>query len=257
MSDTAPGTGQPVGGEIRLGSYLFTMIEPHPGQEVAYNRWYERDHFYAGCMIGPWLFSGARFVATADLKALRIGEEPDLFGELPGSTLSIYWVIDGKMEEHFEWGSRQVRWLHDNDRMFSHREHVHTNLYSHRSSTERDPDGTPVELALERRYRTLVCAWIERTDKAWPADPDLAGGVTELVERAHPAPMPEDAPLTQKTLQNTRNRQLTLWFSDADAADVIDQISVWADSFGDTGRLLWAGPFTPTIPGTDTYMDQL
>ena len=37
-----------VGGEVRLGSMLFTLVEPHRGHEVAYNRWYERDHFYAG-----------------------------------------------------------------------------------------------------------------------------------------------------------------------------------------------------------------
>ena len=42
-----------VGGEVRLGSMLFTLVEPHRGHEVAYNRWYERDHFYAGCMVGP------------------------------------------------------------------------------------------------------------------------------------------------------------------------------------------------------------
>ena len=42
-----------IGGEVRLGSMLFTLVEPHRGHEVAYNRWYERDHFYAGCMIGP------------------------------------------------------------------------------------------------------------------------------------------------------------------------------------------------------------
>lgn len=246
-----------VGGEIRLGSYLFTMIEPHAGHEVAYNRWYERDHFYAGCMIGPWLFSGARFVATSDLKAMRIGDEPDLFGEQPGSTLSIYWVIDGKMEEHFDWGSRQVRWLHDNDRMFAEREHVHTNLYMHRSNVYRDDDPMPVELALEHRFQTLVCAWVERHDKAWPADPELAGGVVEIVERAHPAPMPEDAPLSQKRLENTRNRQLTLWFADAPPEPVMAQVAAWGASIADEGRLLWAGPFKPTIPGRDTYLDQL
>ena len=53
-----------VGGEVRLGTMLFTLVEPHRGHEVAYNRWYERDHFYAGCMVGPWLFAGRRFVAT-------------------------------------------------------------------------------------------------------------------------------------------------------------------------------------------------
>jgi len=42
-----------VGGQVRLGTMLFTLVEPHRGHEVAYNRWYERDHFYAGCMVGP------------------------------------------------------------------------------------------------------------------------------------------------------------------------------------------------------------
>ena len=31
---------------------LFTLVDPHLGHEVAYNRWYERDHYYGGCMIG-------------------------------------------------------------------------------------------------------------------------------------------------------------------------------------------------------------
>ena len=43
---------------IRVGSMLFTMVDPEKGYEVEYNRWYERDHFYAGCMIGPKLFRG-------------------------------------------------------------------------------------------------------------------------------------------------------------------------------------------------------
>ena len=37
---------------VELGTMLFTLVEPHRGHQVAYNRWYERDHFYAGCMIG-------------------------------------------------------------------------------------------------------------------------------------------------------------------------------------------------------------
>ena len=49
---------------IRLGSLLFTMVEPRPGYEVAYNRWYERDHFYSGCMIGAYTVSGARYNAA-------------------------------------------------------------------------------------------------------------------------------------------------------------------------------------------------
>ena len=35
---------------IVAGSALFTLVDPSKGHEVAYNRWYERDHFYA-CLL--------------------------------------------------------------------------------------------------------------------------------------------------------------------------------------------------------------
>src|SRR5713226_7985521 len=81
---------------IRVGSLLFTMVEPHRGHEVAYNRWYERDHFYAGCMVGPYNFAGRRFVATADLKSLRDPDSSAITGEpARGSYIAAYWVLDG------------------------------------------------------------------------------------------------------------------------------------------------------------------
>src|SRR5881397_1193845 len=86
-----------LGGEVRLGTMLFTLVEPHRGHEVAYNRWYERDHFNAGCMVGPWLYAGRRWVATRPLKDLRAGAQSDLFGGADrGSYLALYFVIDGK-----------------------------------------------------------------------------------------------------------------------------------------------------------------
>ena len=62
---------------IVAGSALFTLVDPTEGHEVAYNRWYERDHFYAGCLIGPWLFAGKRWVATRALKDLRFPVDGD------------------------------------------------------------------------------------------------------------------------------------------------------------------------------------
>ena len=29
---------------LKVGSMLFTLVDPNLGHEVAYNRWYERDH---------------------------------------------------------------------------------------------------------------------------------------------------------------------------------------------------------------------
>ena len=56
---------------VKVGSMLLTLVDPNPGFERAYNRWYERDHYYGGCMVGPWLFAGSRWVATRPLKDLR------------------------------------------------------------------------------------------------------------------------------------------------------------------------------------------
>ena len=255
------------GGVITLGSCLFTMVEPHKGHEVAYNRWYERDHFYAGCMVGPWLFAGRRWVATRDEKALRGGAAPDLFGDGdPGTYLALYWVLEGKHDEHFEWGTRQVHWLHDNDRMFGERDHIHTLLYRLGWTVGRDDDGVPPELALDHPYSGLVVQFVERGDgvdwrqlESWfghrRADTPAIGQT--LLFR--PIPLPEGAPVTQPGMDNLRQRSLLLRFADATPAEAAEQAAAQAKAYeaDGLGRVLWSSPFRPTIPGTDTYTDQL
>ena len=69
---------------IKVGAMLFTMVDPNPGFEVAYNRWYERDHFYAGCMIGPGMLAG-RAAAGQRLPAfLRARRLPGLWRQFQG-----------------------------------------------------------------------------------------------------------------------------------------------------------------------------
>ena len=63
---------------IRVGSMLWVFTDPHKGHELAYNRWYERDHYYAGCMIGASNFAGSRWVATRRHKDARFPEQPDM-----------------------------------------------------------------------------------------------------------------------------------------------------------------------------------
>src|SRR6187399_2191344 len=102
------GSGKTAERPVRLGGALVTIVEPHRGHEVAYNRWYERDHFYAGCMVGPWLFAGRRFVATRDLKALRFGTDVDRFGGAAlGSYVAVYWILDEHHDDHVDWALRQ------------------------------------------------------------------------------------------------------------------------------------------------------
>src|SRR5688572_32698946 len=109
------GSGRTAERPVRLGGALVTLVEPHKGHEVAYNRWYERDHFYAGCMNGPFYFSGRRWVSTKDLKDLRLGarsSEDPLFGDdRLGSYLALYWTPKGRFRDNTDWSTRQVHWL--------------------------------------------------------------------------------------------------------------------------------------------------
>ena len=127
---------------IKLGTMLFTMVEPHPGHEVAYNRWYEHDHFYAGCMIAEYNFAGDRFVATKRLKELRYPAETPMTpgpddGQLPRDVLGAR-----RPPRRLERVERQAgQWLHANGRMFKERTHIHTALYDHQWAVQRDEDG--------------------------------------------------------------------------------------------------------------------
>src|SRR5690242_14856157 len=154
------------GGDIRLGSMLFTLVEPHRGHEVEYNRWYERDHFYAGCMIGAWQFAGRRWVATKPLKDLRTPRDATPITPDPntGSYLAIYWVLDGHHDEWNKWAVDQVNWLHANGRMFNARDHIHTLLYKYEWQALSNENGTTVELALDRAYEGLVATFVTLTD---------------------------------------------------------------------------------------------
>jgi hypothetical protein len=242
---------------------LFTLVEPHRGHEVAYNRWYERDHFYAGCMVGPWLFAGRRFVATRPLKDLRFGTHAGLFGAPDrGSYLAVYWILDGRHEDHVDWALRQVQWLHANGRMFAERDHVHTLLYRHAWTARADDDGVPAELALDHPYGGLAATLVRPAAGVRAAElgryvaatfaPELELGFT-------PIPLPADAPVSQRGLDQLDGCLLHLSFTAADPTTWWGEQRVAAARLeaDGIGQMLWTAPFIPTIPGTDAYTDQL
>ena len=257
------GSGRTAERPIRLGGALVTLVEPHRGHEVAYNRWYERDHFYAGCMVGAWTLAGARFVATRDDKARRapgstVAPDPSV-----GSFLSLYWILAGRFGEWMEWGTRQVRWLIDEDRMFPHRDHVHTVMYRFHSEVPGRDDGVPVELALDRRTPSLVMTLVDRADgvdgdaiASWWAERAPAHEVTAVLE---PVPMPTDAP-SDVPAERTADRTLLLAFVDGDAEAGWDDgwVGVPAGlAAAGLGSVAFHGPFRATVPGTDTHTDRL
>ena len=154
---------------IKVGSMLLTLVDPHRGQEVAYNRWYERDHFYAGCMIGPWLFAGSRWVATRALKDLRLpaddddGREPRrrrlATSRSTGCEQATTRTSTSTGPASRSTGSTQTA------AGFAERSHVHTVLFDYLGTAYRDADPVPVELALDHGYDGIVLLWFDGTDR--------------------------------------------------------------------------------------------
>jgi hypothetical protein len=257
---------------IELGTLLFTAIEPHRGHEVEYNRWYEYDHFYAGCMVGAHQFAGGRFVATRRLKALRAPADSPLCPDpSAASYLSIYWVLKGFHDEWSRWAVRTVKELHAEGRMFPHRDHSHTALYEHRSSIRRDPRGTSIELALDRDFDGLVVTAgelhqdvclddLERwTDDDWAARAFDAAWGPEVIGTSTLLPLPGDAPDVPGVAGSDR-RFIQLHFLDHDPeVEWADGYDRWGDDFeaSGLGTHTWTAPYIPTVTGTDTYTDEL
>src|SRR3954470_13460294 len=112
---------------VRPGHALITMVEPHPGHEYAYNRWYEDDHFIAGAMAMPWIYAGGRWVATRDLQRLRYPEKSA--GAQPvtsGCYLTVYWLTEDRYAEHMRWTVGINKRLNRDGRVFRERTHVLT-----------------------------------------------------------------------------------------------------------------------------------
>jgi hypothetical protein len=258
---------------IELGTLLFTMVEPWRGHEVEYNRWYERDHFYAGCMVGAYNFAGDRFVATRPLKELRYpAESPMTPDPMTGSYLALYWVLKGHHDEWNRWSVDNVHMLHQTGRMFAERTHIHTVLYQHEWSLQRTPTGTPIELALDRGYAGLVVNVGEVREGCHHDDvaewmrtrwaPEAFGATwgPDLFSYATPLPLLDDAPADVPRVANAERRFLQLHFLDHDPT--LD----WEAGYGRFGAELdesgvathlWTSPFIQTVFGTDTYTDQL
>jgi hypothetical protein len=250
----------------------FTLVEPHRGHEVAYNRWYERDHFYSAGMVGPSTFAGRRFVATAELKALRDPDPSAVTGTpTQGSYLSLYWVLDGHHAAWRRWASDQLTALSAAGRMFEERDHVHSVLYEYRWEYRRDPDGVPVEVALDHPYRGFVPVFIDRaadvsTEALWEwlrtdhLPGLLPGSDADLVAAFTPIALEVDAPGDVPREKARDNRTVLLWFLNTPPEvawePVIAEHRRQLEAAG-KGTVVAALPFIPTIPGTDTYTDKL
>lgn len=265
---------------VEVGAMLFTLVDPHPGHEVAYNRWYERDHFYSGCMIGPWLFAGRRWVATRPLKDLRFpGDVPaDSAVANPldaGSYLATYFIHKGHEPEHFAWTTKQVFELYSHGRGFDERSHAHTCLYFATGSEQRNADGVLPHMALDHPYGGLISVHLDRAEgvdqaalQAWLSTEgrsilfDDPASAVDLVLNWRPI-IPKgsegDAPMELGSGPGTRQRSLQMLFIAGEPGDEMSRVSSYCSAIeaAGIGQVRLVAPFIPTIPGTDTYTDQL
>ena len=256
---------------VQVGSMLFTMVDPQRGAEVDYNRWYERDHFYAGCLVGPWLFAGRRFVAPRRLKDLRFPEDSTLARPTvkAGSYVAMYWIHAGHHDEHHEWAGKQAAWLYKNGRGFNERTHVHTLMYTRDWTRYRDDDPVPLELALDHDYPGLVTIAIERREGTsqeafdeWFRDGYLRKFLTgsPVASDTCWSPIPQrEGPMPIPRVERTHLLDLHLFFLDAPAEQSWDRFRQLGKDVEASGlaRVVFASPWLPTLVGTDKYTDEL
>ena len=255
---------------IKLGSVLLTLLEPESGQAQAFNRWYERDHFYAGCMIGANFFSGRRWVATRALKALRFPSNSPITTDIhKGSFLASYWILEGQYRTALNWSIAQVHQLNEQGRMDMPRENISSNFYHYSWGVFRDDNNVPAELALDHPFQGLAITMIERTTNSGADDTyqPLFNTAQENTNCAmtlclKPLQLPKTAPtyVPRTSTVTLSKRSVFLHFFDADPLhtwpDFIQQLST-ALSNHTQSTIIYAAPFIPTIPGTDTHINEL
>ncbi len=253
----------------KLGKAIISLIEPAPGQERAYNRWYEDDHAAISAFACPWVFAGKRWVATKALRSLRSSASGAVAGSIDqGCYLAAYWLIDGRYEDFLAFARPLVLdRLVPEGRMKPPRTHVFTNDQDYLGAVYRDASGPRDIHALSYPYPGLALQVIDA-----PSPKGRAALLDWLREEYVPAVLKDSpaamalifaatSPVKPKPGIDWYDRRLTLmWFLD------VEPEGVWADLFAvqdgaiaasRLGKVELASPFIPTLPGTDRYVDEL
>ncbi|MFF7715645.1 hypothetical protein [Streptomyces sp. NPDC007988] len=259
---------------VRPGHALITMVEPHPGHEYAYNRWYEDDHYYAGAMAMPWMFAGRRWVATRELQLLRYPEKSAVARPVTaGCYLSTYWITEGRYDDHMRWTVGINKRLNRDGRVHQARTHVFTAFQDHVATVYRDGAAGPRDHhALDHPYAGLVLEVVDaesperRADLLeWLRSSELprrlrpkrgAGSPAAMVTVFRPTPLPLDRMTYVKQVEGVDTRLTLLWFLEQDPREGWEERFAGLDA-GELGRVELVAPFIPTVPGTDRYVDEL
>ncbi len=283
--------------EVAIGWSLITLVEPDDGHEAEYNRWYEDEHFYSGAMAMPWLFAGRRWVAPCDLQALRYPEDSLIAQPLSrGKYVSVYWITAGRYEDHFAWTyATHVRSMPDG-RVDAGWASVFTSFQVYAGPVYRDAKGPRDIHALDYPYQGLVVEVVDPAEdrdelERWLRDeflPErLAGSpvaMTLLFEsdprsasragEQQPGPDQQLGPEQAATPERFRKMEERMADHIPGLERLVTLVSFtevpppecWPAVFAGAGeriaasgrgRVVFASPFYPTLPGTETYVDRL
>jgi len=256
---------------VELGHAIFAFVEPHPGHELAWNRYYERDHLIAAGACAPWTIAVQRWLATRRHKEVRYPRESPIARPVQkGSFLAAIWIQRERLVEQQAWVAEQMAVLAARGRGFERRDVVTTASYDYLGGAFRDSDGVPPELALDRRYPGIVLAFVERAPGR-----SLDALRDSLVDEVLPSLL-EESPIAQSLcftplpkadwwpkaapeVPGVGDRVLVACFVERDPLDA------WDDGFAGLGaaleaagaRTLLVAPFVPVTPGVDPHLDAL
>ena len=234
--------------DVLIGTAIVAYIEPHAGQAREFNRWYERDHFYAATTAGPGAFAGARWVATRACKAVRPPGATWFGDPARGSFLTTVWLLDGAQLDWDEWVARQMERLRAQDRMFPWRDHIHTAVYRYCCEVRAD-DAPAAAVALDHGFAGVIAMAVA------PGAASAEACAREIVGPQLPVVVglaPERVILSQA---EPPPHALVLGFTPGDPLEAwhacIEPALARLPAVG------FASPFLRTIPGTDAYVDDL
>ena len=263
----------------RVGGALITWVEPTPEHVVGYNRWYEDDHMITGAMVMPWMFSCRRFVAPRSIQHLRTPMGSRVAEPLEaGKYIGLYWINEGRIEDHEQWSLGANRRLHAEGRgsyrghdqdPLEERRHIFTSFSDLLGVTYRDEKVPRLVHTLMQPYGGLIVQVIDANElgrdrlDAWLTDHYLPSVVTDEVAvaaRFAPRPLPADKLSHVRELDGIEGIVTVLHFLDGHPEEA------WQDHFADAedriaqsgvGTLGIQAAFIPTHHGTDDYTDDL
>jgi hypothetical protein len=260
--------------DVEIGAALISLVEPHPGTELAYNRWYEDDHFYSGALFMPWMFAGGRFVATRDLQLLRYPEPSAICQPLDaGCYLHLYWITRGRAEDHIRWSTSTNRRLRTDDRIHLDRTHVYTAFQDYLGGVRRSDEEAADVHALDHGYPAVVLEVVDAHEGTSREDLDawLVEDYLPWVQRGRHSPVAQTTRFTPQPLPPDKmpdvadvpgiERRVTLvhFLTEDPRIHWMTRFARHGDRVaeGGLGSLQLCAPFVAASHGTNRYVDEL